>query len=137
VLIAYMCFYGELTSRKLTHYMRLHSSAPPRHPHGILQRGNCPSAKGKIRHSSSPLKETVDERASSHNFPKRVARYQTPPSLIGKTLSVTGVARHSGPTTRNLSAFFSPIPWRNANLRCNSNDIYFDIVETLDAVVNK
>ncbi|KAF8260444.1 hypothetical protein EI94DRAFT_1811698 [Lactarius quietus] len=56
-----------------------------------------------------------------------------PPSLINKILSVTGVTGHSGPTTSNLSAFSSPIPWRNAGFRYNSNDI----VKTLGAVVNR
>ncbi|KAN0140284.1 hypothetical protein V8E53_002180 [Lactarius tabidus] len=35
----------------------------------------------------------------------------------------TGVTGHSGPTTRNLSAFSSPIPWRKASLRYNDNDM--------------
>ncbi|KAI9433882.1 hypothetical protein H4582DRAFT_1983140 [Lactarius indigo] len=42
----------------------------------------------------------------------------------------------SGPTTNNLSAFTSPIPWRKAGLSYDHNDIYFDIAKTLDAVVN-
>ncbi|KAN0140293.1 Mu homology domain containing protein, partial [Lactarius tabidus] len=63
----------------------------------------------------------------------------SPPSLISKTFSVAGIAGHSGPTTRNLSAFCSPIPWLKAGLRYNYNlnVIYLDIVEMLDAVVNK
>jgi len=40
-----------------------------------------------------------------------------------------------GPT--GAGAFTSPIPWRKAGLRYNSNDIYFDVVEELRAVVNK
>jgi AP-3 complex subunit mu len=34
-------------------------------------------------------------------------------------------------------AFASPIPWRKAGLRYNNNDIYFDVVEELRAIVNK
>ncbi len=60
-----------------------------------------------------------------------------PPSLISEILSVTGVSGPSGPSTNNISAFSNPIPWRKAGLRYNHNVIYFDIVETLDAVVNK
>ncbi|KAF8257419.1 Mu homology domain-containing protein [Lactarius quietus] len=84
------------------------------------------------------LEETLD--ASGHPLttaPNALRDIVLPPSLISKILSVTGVTGHSGPTTSNLSAFSSPIPWRKAGLRYNSNDIYFDIVETLDAVVNK
>lgn len=33
--------------------------------------------------------------------------------------------------------FSSPIPWRKAGLRYNHNEIYFDMVEELKAVVNK
>ena len=84
------------------------------------------------------LEETLD--ASGHPLttaPNALRDIVLPPSLISKILSVTGVAGPSGPTTSNLSAFSSPIPWRKAGLRYNHNDIYFDIVETLDAVVNK
>ena len=84
------------------------------------------------------LEETLD--ASGHSLttaPNALRDIVLPPSLISKILSVTGVTGHSAPTTSNLSAFSSPIPWRKAGLRYNSNDIYFDIVETLDAVVNK
>jgi AP-3 complex subunit mu len=34
-------------------------------------------------------------------------------------------------------AFASPIPWRKAGLRYNNNDIFFDVVEELRAIVNK
>lgn len=84
------------------------------------------------------LEETLD--ASGHPLttaPNALRDIVLPPSLITKLLSVAGVAGHSGPTTSNLSAFSSPIPWRKAGLRYNNNEIYFDIVETLDAVVNK
>ncbi|ELU41800.1 adaptor complexes medium subunit family domain-containing protein [Rhizoctonia solani AG-1 IA] len=33
--------------------------------------------------------------------------------------------------------FSSPIPWRKAGLRYNNNEIYFDIVEELEATVNR
>ncbi len=84
------------------------------------------------------LEETLD--AGGHPFttaPNALRDIVLPPSIISKILSVTGVSGPSGPTTNNLSAFSSPIPWRKAGLRYNHNDIYFDIVETLDAVVNK
>jgi len=45
-------------------------------------------------------------------------------------------AGNIGPAT-GAGAFASPIPWRRAGLRYNSNDIYFDVVEELKAVVNK
>ncbi|KAI0296057.1 Mu homology domain-containing protein [Multifurca ochricompacta] len=84
------------------------------------------------------LEETLD--AGGHPLttsPNALRDIVLPPSLITKILSVTGVSGLSGPTTTGLSAFSSPIPWRKAGLRYNNNEIYFDIIETLDAVVNK
>jgi AP-3 complex subunit mu len=33
--------------------------------------------------------------------------------------------------------FSSPIPWRKAGLRYNNNEIYFDIIEELEATVSR
>ncbi|KAH9853898.1 clathrin adaptor mu subunit [Lenzites betulinus] len=59
-----------------------------------------------------------------------------PPTLLHKVLSVAGV---SGLATSSASShpFASPIPWRKAGVRYNNNEIYFDVVETLDAIINK
>ena len=63
-----------------------------------------------------------------------------PPSLLSKLLSVAGANIN---TTINSGSgfgsgpFSSPIPWRKAGLRYASNEIYFDIVEELKAIVNK
>ena len=84
------------------------------------------------------LEETLD--AGGHPLttsPNALRDIVLPPSLITKILSVTGVSGLSGPSTSNMSAFSSPISWRKAGIRYNNNEIYFDIVETLDAVVNK
>ncbi|KAI0278659.1 clathrin adaptor mu subunit [Russula brevipes] len=84
------------------------------------------------------LEETLD--AGGHPLttsPNALRDIVLPPSLITKILSVTGVSGLTGPTTNNMSAFSSPIPWRKAGVRYNSNEVYFDMVETLDAVVNK
>ena len=84
------------------------------------------------------LEETLD--AGGHPLttsPNALRDIVLPPSLITKILSVTGVSGLSGPSTSNMSAFSSFIPWRKAGIRYNNNEVYFDIVETLDAVVNK
>ncbi|KAI9510954.1 clathrin adaptor mu subunit [Russula earlei] len=84
------------------------------------------------------LEETLD--AGGHpntTSPNALRDIVLPPSLITKILSVTGVSGISGPSTNNMSAFSSPIPWRKAGVRYNNNEVYFDILETLDAVVNK
>src|SRR6266702_4795700 len=75
--------------------------------------------------------------APSHNGPKRSARYSSSPSRAVTHQQNTLVSGPSGPSANNISAFSNPIPWRKAGLRYKHNAIYFDIIETLDAVVNK
>ncbi|PPQ77453.1 hypothetical protein CVT24_009913 [Panaeolus cyanescens] len=65
-----------------------------------------------------------------------------PPSILTKLLSVAGA---NITATINSGAglgaaggpFSSTIPWRKTGLRYTHNEIYFDIVEELQAVVNK
>lgn len=57
-----------------------------------------------------------------------------PPSFVNRILSVAGVA---GLAKASATPFSSPIPWRQANLKYNNNEIYFDVVEELDAIINK
>ncbi|OBZ71942.1 AP-3 complex subunit mu-1 [Grifola frondosa] len=59
-----------------------------------------------------------------------------PPSFLHKVLSVAGVSGLAS-SSANSHPFASPIPWRKAGVRYNSNEIYFDVVETLEAIVNK
>jgi len=65
-----------------------------------------------------------------------------PPSLLNKLLNVAGanftkvINSGLGPGAAG-GAFSSPIPWRKAGLRYTSNEIYFDVVEELRAIVNK
>ncbi|KAF7984537.1 hypothetical protein HWV62_13719 [Athelia sp. TMB] len=64
-------------------------------------------------------------------FSKLLANVATPGSLgVGGSGSGVGAGAGAG-------AFASPIPWRKAGLKYNSNDIYFDVVESLRAVVGK
>lgn len=57
-----------------------------------------------------------------------------PPSLLNKILSVAGAA---GLAKASPAPFASPIPWRRAGVRYNKNEIYFDVTEELQAIVNK
>lgn len=57
-----------------------------------------------------------------------------PPSFADRILSVAGVADLSNTSAKPFS---SPIPWRKAGLKYNNNEIYFDVVEELDAIVNR
>ncbi|THH12323.1 hypothetical protein EW145_g84 [Phellinidium pouzarii] len=57
-----------------------------------------------------------------------------PPSLLDKILSVAGV---SGLAKASANPFASPIPWRKLGIKYNNNEIYFDLVEDLRAIVHK
>ncbi|KZT41125.1 mu-adaptin 3 [Sistotremastrum suecicum HHB10207 ss-3] len=57
-----------------------------------------------------------------------------PPSFYNKIMSLSGV---SGLSKASANPFSSPIPWRKLGLKYNNNEIYFDLVEELDAVVDK
>ena len=59
-----------------------------------------------------------------------------PPSLLQKVLSVAGVTGLASQSS-NSHPFASPIPWRKMGVRYNNNEIFFDIVEELRAIVNK
>ncbi|KAJ7265853.1 Mu homology domain-containing protein [Mycena haematopus] len=89
------------------------------------------------------LEETLD--SGGHPLttsPNALRDIVLPPSLLSKLLNVAGANINSTINSGSgLGAaggpFSSPIPWRKAGLRYNSNEIYFDMVEELKAIVNK
>ncbi|KZT26916.1 clathrin adaptor mu subunit [Neolentinus lepideus HHB14362 ss-1] len=83
------------------------------------------------------LEETLD--SGGHPLttsPNALRDIVIPPSLLNKLLSVAG-ANISSLSAASSNPFASPIPWRKANLRHNSNEIYFDVVEELRAIVGR
>lgn len=58
-------------------------------------------------------------------------------SLHAKIRQTYDYSGAGGTGSAGAGAFASPIPWRKAGLKYNSNDIYFDVVEELKAVVNR
>jgi AP-3 complex subunit mu len=83
------------------------------------------------------LEETLD--SGGHPLttsPNALRDIVLPPSLLNKVLSVAGVSGLANPLA-NSQPFASPIPWRKAGVRYNANEIYFDVVETLEAIINK
>ncbi|ORX40010.1 putative adaptor complex subunit medium chain 3 [Kockovaella imperatae] len=56
-----------------------------------------------------------------------------PPTLVRKILNVAGVSGIQSPT----SPFTAPIPWRRQNIRHANNEIYFDIEESMEAIVDR
>jgi AP-3 complex subunit mu len=86
------------------------------------------------------LEETLD--SGGHPLttePNALRDIVLPPSLISKLLNVAGMADLASGAhgAQGTGAFASPIPWRKAGVRYNANEIYFDIVESLKAVVLK
>lgn len=89
-----------------------------------------------IRYSQL-LEETLDAGGHpSTTSPNALKDIVLPPSLLHKVLSVAGVSGLASPGM-NTHPFASPIPWRKTGVRYNNNEIYFDIVERLKAIVNK
>ncbi|KAF9008839.1 Mu homology domain-containing protein [Cyathus striatus] len=89
------------------------------------------------------LEETLD--AGGHPLttsPNALRDIVLPPSLLTKLLSVAGANIN---TTINSGSglgsaggpLSSAIPWRKAGIRYASNEIFFDVVEELRAIVNK
>ncbi|KAJ6538962.1 Mu homology domain-containing protein [Mycena capillaripes] len=89
------------------------------------------------------LEETLD--SGGHPLttsPNALRDIVLPPSLLSKLLNVAGANINSTINSGSgLGAaggpFSSPIPWRKAGLKYNSNEVYFDMVEELKAIVNK
>ncbi|CAD6591025.1 MAG: hypothetical protein TREMPRED_005960 [Tremellales sp. Tagirdzhanova-0007] len=57
-----------------------------------------------------------------------------PPSLMRKLLSVAGVSALQSPAA---APFTAPIPWRRPGIRHSTNEIYFDIEESLDMILDR
>jgi len=83
------------------------------------------------------LEETLDAGGHpSTTYPNALRDIVIPPSLLNKVLSVAGVAALATPAM-HTQPFASPIPWRKTGVRYNTNEIFFDVAETLKATVNK
>ncbi|KAF7301598.1 MHD domain-containing protein [Mycena indigotica] len=86
------------------------------------------------------LEETLDSSGQPlTTSPNALRDIVLPPSLLSKLLSVAGANLTSAINAGSSigGPFSSPIPWRKAGLRYTSNEIYFDMVEDLKAIVNK
>ncbi|KAL7424168.1 hypothetical protein Q5752_001754 [Cryptotrichosporon argae] len=79
------------------------------------------------------IEEMLDEGHPMTTETAMLKEIVLPPTLMRKLLNAAGVANLQAPTT---SPFTAPIPWRRQGVRHNKNEIFFDIVETLDAIVD-
>lgn len=59
-----------------------------------------------------------------------------PPNLVSKMLSVvTGSSSNVSDTLPGVTA--SIVPWRTADAKYANNEVYVDLVEEMDAVINR
>lgn len=56
-----------------------------------------------------------------------------PPSWLDRLIETVGIGSHSERTRTSLS---SPIPWRRPNSKYTRNEVYIDLVESIDGIVN-
>ncbi|EJT97707.1 adaptor complex subunit medium chain 3 [Dacryopinax primogenitus] len=81
------------------------------------------------------LEEMLDSGHPLTTEPNALRDIVLPPSLLNKLLSAAGASSLPGSTT--AMPFASPIPWRRPGVRYNNNEVYFDIVEQLEAIVGR
>lgn len=59
-----------------------------------------------------------------------------PPNIVSKMLSVV-TGNSSNVSTTLPSATASCVPWRTTDLKHTSNEVYVDLVEEMDATINR
>lgn len=79
------------------------------------------------------LEEMVDFGFPLMTDVSTLKNFVAPPNILNKVMSqVTGVSRtHDG----MLSGGFSNVTWRKTGIKYTNNEIYFDIIEEIDAIV--
>ncbi|WVQ78401.1 hypothetical protein IAT38_000487 [Cryptococcus sp. DSM 104549] len=80
------------------------------------------------------IEEMLDEGHPMTMETNMLKEIVLPPSLVRKIFTAAGV---SGLQTPSTAPFSAPIPWRRPNVRHSTNEIYFDIEESLDAIVDR
>ncbi|WWD10014.1 hypothetical protein V865_008147 [Kwoniella europaea PYCC6329] len=80
------------------------------------------------------IEEMLDEGHPMTMETNMLKEIVLPPTLMRKLLNVAGVSGLQAPATQPFTA---PIPWRRPGVRHSSNEIYFDIEESIDALIDK
>nr|ODN87950.1 AP-3 complex subunit mu [Cryptococcus depauperatus CBS 7841] len=80
------------------------------------------------------IEEMLDEGHPMTMEPSMLKEIVLPPTLVRKIFNAAGV---SGLQSTTTSPFTAPIPWRKPGIRHSSNEIYLDIVESLDAIIDQ
>jgi AP-3 complex subunit mu len=59
-----------------------------------------------------------------------------PPSLLNKLKSVAQAQGASTGTSTAASLESSPVPWRKAGIKYTNNEIFFDVIEEIDCIID-
>ncbi len=80
------------------------------------------------------IEELIQNNVPNTTDPNLLRDIVLPPTFMNKIMSISPVAALTKPTS---TPFSSPIPWRRAGVRHNSNEIFFDLFEELELLVAK
>ncbi|OVA15370.1 Clathrin adaptor [Macleaya cordata] len=82
------------------------------------------------------LDEMIDNGFPLTTEPNILREMIAPPNIVSKVLSVvTGNSSNMSNTLPGATA--SCVPWRTADLKHASNEVYVDLVEEMDAIINR
>ncbi|KAL2619943.1 hypothetical protein R1flu_000148 [Riccia fluitans] len=82
------------------------------------------------------LDEMMDSGFPLTTEPSILREMISPPNLVSRVLSVVTGGSSSMSSTLPLAAS-SNVPWRALGIKHSNNEVYFDLVEEMDAIVNK
>ncbi|KAJ4374551.1 hypothetical protein N0V86_007420 [Didymella sp. IMI 355093] len=86
------------------------------------------------------LRDLVDAPSLMKSLLGNVGLPSTTPSSLAPSSTPFSLGRGGGPSPRlgpsNTAQSTSPVPWRRANVRHTSNEMYVDIVETLSVTLS-
>ena len=86
------------------------------------------------------LRDLVDAPSLMKSLLGNVGLPSTTPSSLASSSTPFSLGRGGGPSPRlgpsNAAQSTSPVPWRRANVRHTSNEMYVDIVETLSVTLS-
>lgn len=80
------------------------------------------------------LEEMMDDGFPLTTEPNALKEIVPPPTVLSKVINTMGATNSA--STRKMPNGMSNLPWRKAGVKYASNEIFFDIVEEIDAIVD-
>ncbi|KAF9409345.1 AP-3 complex subunit mu-2, partial [Entomortierella beljakovae] len=80
------------------------------------------------------LEEMVDDGYPLTTEPNALKEIVPPPNILDKVITTIGAT--TSVSTRQMPHGMSNLPWRKAGVKYTRNEIFFDIVEEIDAIVD-